>query len=169
MSVIGALAGQDSLVTFVMVGLVLVKKLRLDKIAAMSIFYLSYITGQAAGPTIAIILMAQETAGLPPMSGTGARLIVWAALTLLCVFWTTRYCLKISRDPSKSILGFVEQPDANDTLGKNRSNPGLSRNRDRALHVGSVCHLRLWRGRLRLGLSHFDRLRDGRRDCRGLR
>lgn len=118
MSVIGALAGQDSLVTFVMVGLVLVKKLRLDKIAAMSIFYLSYISGQAAGPTVAIILMAQETAGLPPMSGTGARLVVWAALTLLCVFWTTRYCLKISRDPSKSILGFVEQPDDSDTLGK---------------------------------------------------
>ena len=38
MSVIGALAGQDSLVTFVLVGLVLVKKMRLDKIAAMSIF-----------------------------------------------------------------------------------------------------------------------------------
>lgn len=110
MSVIGALAGQDSLVTFVMVGLVLVRKLRLDKIAALSIFYLSYITGQAAGPTVAIILMAQETAGLPPMSGLGARLLIWAALTALCVFWTTRYCIRISRDPSKSILGGVESP-----------------------------------------------------------
>lgn len=110
MSVIGALAGQDSLVTFVMVGLVLVRKLRLDKIAALSIFYLSYITGQAAGPTVAIILMAQETAGPPPMSGLGARLLIWAALTALCVFWTTRYCIRISRDPSKSILGGVESP-----------------------------------------------------------
>lgn len=110
MSVIGALAGQDSLVTFVMVGLVLVRKLRLDKIAALSIFYLSYITGQAAGPTVAIILMAQETAGLPPMSGLGARLLIWAALTALCVFWTTRYCIRISRDPTKSILGGVESP-----------------------------------------------------------
>lgn len=110
MSVIGALAGQDSLVTFVMVGLVLVRKLRLDKIAALSIFYLSYITGQAAGPTVAIILMAQETAGLPPKSGLGARLLIWASLTALCVFWTTRYCIRISRDPSKSILGGVESP-----------------------------------------------------------
>lgn len=115
MSVIGALAGQDSLVTFVMVGLVLVKKLRLDRIAAMSIFYLSYITGQAAGPTVAIILMAQETAGLPPMSGLGARLVIWAALTALCVIWTTRYCLKIARDPAKSILGFVESPEEGET------------------------------------------------------
>ena len=110
MSVIGALAGQDSLVTFVMVGLVLVRKLRLDKIAALSIFYLSYITGQAAGPTVAITRMAQETAWLPRMSGLGARLLIWAALTALCVFWTTRYCIRISRDPSKSILGGVESP-----------------------------------------------------------
>ena len=118
MSAIGALAGQDSLVTFVLVGLLLVKKLRLDKIAALSIFYLSYITGQAAGPTVAIILMAQETAGLAPISGLGARLVVWAALTLLCVIYTTRYCLKISKDPSRSILGCVEEPDVNDELNK---------------------------------------------------
>lgn len=118
MSAIGALAGQDSLVTFVLVGLLLVKKLRLDKIAASSIFYLSYITGQAAGPTVAIILMAQETAGLAPISGLGARLVVWAALTLLCVIYTTRYCLKISKDPSRSILGCVEEPDGNDELNK---------------------------------------------------
>lgn len=118
MSAIGALAGQDSLVTFVLVGLLLVKKLRLDKIAALSIFYLSYITGQAAGPTVAIILMAQETAGLAPISGLGARLVVWAALTLLCVIYTTRYCLKISKDPSRSILGCVEEPDGTDELNK---------------------------------------------------
>lgn len=118
MSAIGALAGQDSLVTFVLVGLLLVKKLRLDKIAALSIFYLSYITGQAAGPTVAIILMAQETAGLAPISGLGARLVVWAALTLLCVIYTTRYCLKISKDPSRSILGCIEEPDGNDELNK---------------------------------------------------
>lgn len=118
MSAIGALAGQGSLVTFVLVGLLLVKKLRLDKIAALSIFYLSYITGQAAGPTVAIILMAQETAGLAPISGLGARLVVWAALTLLCVIYTTRYCLKISKDPSRSILGCVEEPDGNDELNK---------------------------------------------------
>ena len=118
MSAIGALAGQDSLGTFVLVGLLLVKKLRLDKIAALSIVYLSYITGQAAGPTVAIILMAQETAGLAPISGLGARLVVWAALTLLCVIYTTRYCLKISKDPSRSILGCVEEPDGNDELNK---------------------------------------------------
>lgn len=108
MAVIGGLAGQDSLVAFVAVGMVLARKLRLDKLAALGMFYLPYITGQAAGPTIAIILMAQETAGLAPVSGLGARLVVWAVLTLLCVIYTTRYCLKINRDPSKSIIGYME-------------------------------------------------------------
>lgn len=111
MSVIGGLAGQDSLVAFVAVGMVLARKLRLDKIAALGMFYLPYITGQAAGPTIAIILMAQETAGLPPVSGLGARLVIWLILTLFCIFYTTRYCLMISRDPSKSIIGYMEQPN----------------------------------------------------------
>lgn len=110
MSVIGGLAGQDSLVAFVAVGILLVKQLKLDRIAALSIFYLSYLTGQAAGPTIAIILMAQETAGLQPVSGLGARLVVWAVLTLTCVLYTTHYCLKISRDPSKSLFGSLEAP-----------------------------------------------------------
>ena len=112
MAVIGGLAGQDSLVAFVAVGMVLARKLRLDKLAALGMFYLPYITGQAAGPTIAIILMAQETASLPPVSGLGARLVVWAVLTLLCVIYTTRYCLRISRDPSKSIIGYMEEPNA---------------------------------------------------------
>ncbi|WP_443743745.1 YfcC family protein [Sutterella sp.] len=112
MAVIGGLAGQDSLVAFVAVGMVLARKLRLDKLAALGMFYLPYITGQAAGPTIAIILMAQETAGLAPVSGLGARLVVWAVLTLLCVIYTTRYCLKISRDPSKSIIGYMEKSNA---------------------------------------------------------
>ena len=112
MAVIGGLAGQDSLVAFVAVGMVLARKLRLDKLAALGMFYLPYITGQAAGPTIAIILMAQETASLPPVSGLGARLVVWAVLTLLCVIYTTRYCLRINRDPSKSIIGYMEEPNA---------------------------------------------------------
>ena len=112
MAVIGGLAGQDSLVAFVAVGMVLARKLRLDKLAALGMFYLPYITGQAAGPTIAIILMAQETAGLAPVSGLGARLVVWAVLTLLCVIYTTRYCLKINRDPSKSIIGYMEKSNA---------------------------------------------------------
>lgn len=112
MAVIGGLAGQDSLVAFVAVGMVLARKLRLDRIAALGMFYLPYITGQAAGPTIAIILMAQETAGLPPVSGLGARLLVWLTLTLLCVVYTTRYCLKISRDPSKSLADGILPAEA---------------------------------------------------------
>lgn len=132
MSVIGALAGQDSLVAFVAVGLLLVKRLRLDRIAALSIFYLSYMTGQASGPTVAIILMAQETAGLKPVSGLGCRLIVWALLTTACVIYTTRYCLRIAADPSRSIMGALEKPDGDE--GSDKTAPTLKWN-----EIVSVC------------------------------
>ena len=52
------------------------------------------------------------------MSGLGARLLIWAALTALCVFWTTRYGIRISRDLSKSILGAVESPLEDDMGGE---------------------------------------------------
>lgn len=121
MAVIGGLAGQDSLVAFVAVGMVLARKLRLDRIAALGMFYLPYITGQAAGPTIAIILMAQETAGLPPVSGLGARLVVWCTLTLLCVLYTTRYCLRIHRNPALSIVGEMEKPLPEEAEGEKKT------------------------------------------------
>ena len=106
---------------FVAVGMVLARKLRLDRIAALGMFYLPYITGQAAGPTIAIILMAQETAGLPPVSGLGARLVVWCTLTLLCVLYTTRYCLRIHRNPALSIVGEMEKPLPEEAEGEKKT------------------------------------------------
>ena len=78
-----------------------------DRIVAVALFYLSYITGQAAGPTTAIALVMQTLAGVPPVSGVGARIIVWALLTTANAIYTTRYALRISRDPSRSIMGNV--------------------------------------------------------------
>ncbi len=52
------------------------------------------------------------------MSGLGARLLIWAVLTAPCVFWTTRYGIRISRDLSKSILGVVESPFEDDMGGE---------------------------------------------------
>lgn len=46
MAVIGGLAGQDSLVAFVAVGMVLARKLRLDRIAALGMFYLPTLRGR---------------------------------------------------------------------------------------------------------------------------
>ena len=113
-SLMGTLAGNDAMITFIIIGLVLVKRMNLDRIAAMSIFYLPYITGQAVGPTTVIIVLAQEECGLPPLSGLGVRAILWVLLTSFCIFYTMRYCKKIARDPSRSIMGVIERTESGD-------------------------------------------------------
>ena len=94
--------------SFIIIGLVLVKRMKLDRICAMSIFYLPYITGQAVGPTTAMIVLVQEECGLAVMSGLAVRVILWILVTGFCVFYTMRYCRKIVNDPSKSIMGEIE-------------------------------------------------------------
>lgn len=108
-SLMGTLAGNDSMITFIIIGLLFVKRLNLDRIAAMSIFYLPYISGQAVGPTTGIIVLAQEACGLPVMSGFAVRAILWVIITAFCILYTMRYCKKITRDPSKSIMGEIER------------------------------------------------------------
>ena len=108
MSLLGALAGNDSMMAFVAVGVLIARKLKLDRIVAVALFYLAYITGQAAGPTTVPALTMQSYAEVPAVSGIGARIIIWALLTVVSVLYTTRYALRISKDPSKSLMGYVE-------------------------------------------------------------
>jgi len=110
-SLMGTLAGNDSMITFVIIGLVLAKRMKLDRIAAMSIFYLPYITGQMVGPTTGVTVLVHESLGLPTLAGVGVRAILWVIVTAWCVFYTLRYCKKIMRDPSRSLLGEVERED----------------------------------------------------------
>lgn len=102
MSVMGALAGNDGFAAFVAVGIVLANRLKLDKISAMAIFYLPYISAQAVGPTTAMILTAQNMVGLPALSGIWVRLLLWPLITAFCIFWVTRYCKKIQANPELS-------------------------------------------------------------------
>ena len=103
MSVMGALAGNDGFAAFVAVGLVLSYRLKLDKIAAIGMFYLPYISAQSVGPTTAMILAAQSMVGLPALSGIWVRLIIWPIITAFTAFWVTRYCLKVQKNPEASL------------------------------------------------------------------
>lgn len=107
MSLLGGLAGQDSLITFVACGMLLARRTKLDRISGMAIFYLPYITAQAIGPTVLMILMCQQMSGIPAMSGIGVRVVIWILFTGFAAWYNTRYALKVSRDPSKSIDGEI--------------------------------------------------------------
>jgi len=107
MSLLGGLAGQDSLITFVACGLLLARRTKLDRVSGMAIFYLPYITAQAIGPTVLMILMCQEMSGIPAVSGLGVRVIVWILFTAFTAWYNTRYACRVAKDPSRSIDGEI--------------------------------------------------------------
>ena len=107
MSILGGLAGNDAMITFVACGMLLARRTKLDRISGMAIFYLPYITGQAIGPTVLMILMCQEMAGIPAVSGLTVRIVIWIVFTAFVAFYNTHYALKIAKDPSKSIDGEI--------------------------------------------------------------
>lgn len=107
MSILGGLAGNDAMITFVACGMLLARKTQLDRISGMAIFYLPYITGQAIGPTTMMILMCQEMSGIPAVSGLPVRIFIWLVFTGFCAFYNTRYALRVARDPSRSLEGEI--------------------------------------------------------------
>ena len=109
-SLIGAFAGNDSMMAFVAVGMLFCRRVKLDSLVAVGMFYLSVITGQAVGPTIMLSMISQQMAGLPPISIVGIRMTIWAILTAWCAFYVTHYAWKIHKDPSKSIMGELLVP-----------------------------------------------------------
>ncbi len=120
MSLLGGLAGNDALITFVACGMLLARRTRLDRIAGMAIFYLPYITAQAIGPTVLMILMCQEMAGIPAVSGLSVRVVIWIIFTAFAAFYNTRYALRIARDPSRSINGEILSMPEGETVDTNQ-------------------------------------------------
>ena len=52
--VLGAFAGSDSMIIFVTVGILICRKLKLDRICAMAMFYLGYLIGQGAAGNLVV-------------------------------------------------------------------------------------------------------------------
>lgn len=114
MSILGGLAGNDAMITFVACGMLLARRTKLDRVAGLAIFYLPYITGQAIGPTVTMILMCQEMSGIPAVSGLSVRIVIWIIFTVFCAFYNTRYALRVAHDPSKSLDGEILHMEGGD-------------------------------------------------------
>jgi len=112
MSLLGAFAGGDSMIAFVTVGIVICKKLRLDRIVAMSMFYLGYLLGQGASFTSNMIIIFQQLCDVQPLSGMTVRALTLVIFTIVHAVYLTRYAMKISKDPNKSFVGGVLEPDS---------------------------------------------------------
>lgn len=111
MGLLGAFAGTDSMIAFVTVGLVICKRLRLDRICAMGMFYLGYLMGM--GATFTGMITMQLMAEVEPMTGMGIRIVMFLIFVGLNTWWCRRYAMKITKDPSKSYCGEILEPDEN--------------------------------------------------------
>ena len=107
MSLLGAFAGSDSMIIFVTVGILICRKLKLDRICAMAMFYLGYLIGQGASITSTVLINVQTMAEVPPLSDMAVRVPIWIIFTAVNAFYCTRYALKVYHDPNRSLLGCV--------------------------------------------------------------
>ncbi|MCC0694587.1 hypothetical protein [Clostridioides sp. ES-S-0048-02] len=83
MSTIGAFAANNALITFVALGAIICKKLSLDPLVGVGIFFYCTFIGFCTGPMTAYI--AQGIAGIPLYSVFAFRTILWLFCTLICL------------------------------------------------------------------------------------
>ena len=99
-------AGNNIALAFAPIMIMVCKKLKLDPIVAVAAMYIPSSTGTVSSPIEPFnTLIGQEIAGLPQMSGAGVRLITWIIFVAVAIGYIVRYANRISKDPSKSIVG----------------------------------------------------------------
>lgn len=113
---VGAVA--NSVIPFVAIGIIIARALRLDAIVAVAITFGATFAGFNVGflnpYTVGI---AQSIAGLPLFSGMTLRIITFIVIVGITIFYTWRYAKKILDDPSKSLIGILEDSaDSKDEL-----------------------------------------------------
>ena len=121
MSLLGAFAGNDSMIAFVTVGVVICSRLKLDRICAMSMFYLGYLIGQGASFTSTLLITVQSICEVTPLSGMQVRIIIWIIFTAVHAAYCTHYALKITKNPLRSITGVLTKPEEQEKRKKQNS------------------------------------------------
>jgi uncharacterized ion transporter superfamily protein YfcC len=116
MSILGMLGiVVTSVIAFIPLGIMLAKKLKLDPISAVAVMYIGAYTGFVASPLIpATLQLAQNIAGLEPLSGFALRAVVWVVITIVSILYTLRYVKKVQMSHSNSVLDSFEWDDDDD-------------------------------------------------------
>lgn len=100
---LGAFGGSDALIAIVPIGILFAKKLKLDPICGLLTTFLPSMIGFGTGPTKPMV--PQMMMEVPLFSGFGFRMISMNLFMLIGLFFTMRYINKITKDPTKSVMG----------------------------------------------------------------
>ena len=113
MAILGALGtGNNVALAFAPIMVILCAKLKLDPIVVVATMYFAANSGFSASPINPFtVLLAQNIAGVQIMSGSGPRILMWFIFVTITIVWTMRYCKKIYKDPSKSLVGVYSEDD----------------------------------------------------------
>lgn len=106
MSTIGAFAANNALIAFCSLGVIVSRKMKLDPLVGIGIFFYSTFIGFASGPMCAYI--AQGLAGVEMYSGFGVRTIWWLFCTFVVATYISLYARRIKKNPAKSLMGNVD-------------------------------------------------------------
>lgn len=105
---VGAVA--NSVIPFVAIGVIIARALKLDAIVAVAITFGATFAGFNVGflnpYTVGI---AQTVADVPLFSGMLLRIIVFVIIVGVTILYTWRYAKKIIDDPTKSLIGILEE------------------------------------------------------------
>ena len=83
--------------------------MRMDAIVAMGMVWVPYGIGWAcAGTNPFGVIIAQNIAGVPLMSGAGARFLMMLAFLAIAFHHIYRYAMRVQADPSKSLVAHVD-------------------------------------------------------------
>lgn len=105
----------NAVIAFIPIGIGLARAMKLDAIAGVAIVYLGYYVGNTAGVLDPTILgLAQSISELPLFSGLFLRLAIFIVLMIVTIMYISRYVNRISKDPSRSLMGsepFQDSPE----------------------------------------------------------
>ncbi|WP_067725796.1 YfcC family protein [Oceanobacillus damuensis] len=112
---VGAVA--NSVIAFVVIGVIIARAMKLDPIVAVAITFGANFAGFSVGFINPYTLgVAQGIADLPIFSGMALRLIIFALIVSITIWYTWRYAKKVMDDPGRSLMGVYEESDEEGAL-----------------------------------------------------
>ena len=101
----------NAVVAFIPLGLAVAEIMKLDRVSAMAFLYLGTYAGfNSSFMSASSVQIAQQMAELPLLSGMGFRVVVTAIIVLITIIYVMRYAVRVSKDPSRSIMPVSEDP-----------------------------------------------------------
>lgn len=119
-SLAGATFGMsEEVLVFVLITIPLALALGYDSITGIAVSFVGAGLGFAGAFINPFTIgVAQGIAELPPASGMGYRLVVWAVTTVIGIVYIMRYVLKLEKDPTLSPVYELDQQRGPGQLGK---------------------------------------------------